>query len=157
MRIGIASLIAWDFLHQRPQKFTEELASLGHTLFYIEPTDFTLGRHLLARSLAQRVPAFRQVDDRICVLRPTIYPLFKQHTSQEFHNRWLAPLVTSQLRRLKLDFLLVLAPEYAPVPQALGFPNAYDHIDDLQFMEHVDTTRYVANEERISAVTGKGV
>lgn len=157
MRIGIASLIAWDFLHQQPQEFTEELASLGHTLLYIERTDFTLGRHLLARSLAQRVPAFRQVSDRICALRPTIHPPFKQHTSQESHNRWLAPLVTSQLRRLKLDFLLVLAPEYAPVAPALGIPYAYDHVADAQFMEHIDTTRYVANEDRIGAVTGKGV
>lgn len=149
VRIGIASLIAWDFLHQRPQKFAEELASLGHTLFYIEPTDFTLGRHVLARSLAQRVPAFRQVGDRVYALRPTIYPPFKQHTNQESHNRWLAPLVTSQLRRLKLDFLLVLAPEYAPVAQALGIPYAYDHVDDTQFMEHIDTARYVADMEQL--------
>lgn len=149
MRIGIASLISWEFLHQRPQKFAEELAALGHTIFYVEPTDFTVARHVLARSLAQRVPVFRQVAANIYALRPTIYPPFKQHAVEEARNRWLGPLVTSQLRRLKLDFLLVLAPEYAPVARKLGVPYAYDHVDDTQFMEHIDTARYVSNMERL--------
>lgn len=157
VRTGIASLIAFDFLRQRPQKFTEALALRGHALFYVKPAGFTLGHHLLARSLARHVPAFRQVGNRSYALRPTIFPPFQQHTGKESHNRWLTPLVASQLQRLKLGFLLVLAPEYAPVAQALGIPHAYDHVSGTQFMEQINTTPYAANEKRIRAVTGKVV
>lgn len=144
-KIGIISLIAWNFIHQRPHKFAEELASLGHTILYVEPSDFTVSRAATVKALRQRVPNFRMVAPNIYALRPVIYPPFRHHVSQLRRNRWLAPLVASQLRRLQLDFLIVLAPEYAPVVQLLGIPFAYDHVDDTQFMEHIDTERFVAD------------
>lgn len=143
-RIGIISLIAWDFIHQRPQKFAEELAACGHTVIYVEPSDFTVGHAATVRALRQRVPNFRRVAPNIYATRPVLYPPFRQFAEQQRRNRWLEPLVTSQLRRLRLDFVLVLAPEYAPVVRALGVPFAYDHVDDTQFMEHIDTERFVA-------------
>lgn len=143
MRIGIISLIGWRFLHQRPQKFAEELVALGHTVYYIEPSDFTQGRGTTLRGLRQRIPHLRQLTPRLGIVRPVIYPPFREHSGRQWRNRWLVPLITSQLRRLKLDFLLVLAPEYAPVVRQLGLPFAYDHVDDTQFMDHVDAARFL--------------
>jgi glycosyltransferase involved in cell wall biosynthesis len=151
MRIGIVSLIAWDFLHQRPQKFAEELAALGHTIYYVEPTDFGRGRYAHLTAIRQRVPAFRPVAPRIFALRPVLYPPFRAYAARQGRNRWLAPIVVQQLRRLRLDFLIVLAPEYAPVVEQLGVPFAYDHVDDTQFMEHIETARFVAAMERLLA------
>lgn len=151
MRIGIISLIHWEFIHQRPQKFAEELAALGHTVFYIEPSDLTRNRATMVRWVMQRVPHFRQVAPRIYALRPVIVPPFRQFALYQKYNRYLVPFVVAQLRRLKLDFLVILAPEYAPVARALGIPYAWDHVDDTQFMEHVDTDLFVAQMEELRA------
>jgi glycosyltransferase involved in cell wall biosynthesis len=149
MRIGIISLIAWDFIHQRPQKFAEELAALGHDIFYVEPSDFTASRYATLTALRQRVPFYREVMPRIAAIRPVIYPPFKHLDAQQTRNRWLVPLVASQLRRLQLDFLIVLAPEYARVAEMLGVPFAYDHVDDTQFMEHIHQERFIGNMHRL--------
>jgi glycosyltransferase involved in cell wall biosynthesis len=143
VRIGIISLIGWKFIQQRPQMFAEELVALGHTVYYIEPADFTAGRYATAKGLRQRIPHLRQLTPQLGILQPVIYPPFRDHSGRQWRNRYLVPLVVSQLRRLRLDFLIVLAPEYAPVVQRLGVPFAYDHIDDTQFMEHVDPARFL--------------
>ena len=149
MRIAIISLIAWDFIHQRPHKFAEELADRGHDVLYVEPASFTAGRYDTLKALCQRAPHLRRVAPNIRAIRPVLYPPFRQHGDRMGRNRWLAPLVTSQLRRLRPDFLIVLAPEYAPVVERLGVPFAYDHVDDTQLMDHVDTARFVAAMERL--------
>lgn len=149
MRIGIISLIGWDFIEQRPQKLAQELAARGHTIFYIEPATFGAGRLGTVYATLQTQPYFRQVADRIYTLRPVLYPPFREQSHRTVHNRWLTPLVVRQLRRLQLDFAIVLAPEYAGAIEALGIPFAYDHIDDTQFMEHVDSPRFVAAMEQL--------
>lgn len=143
MRIGIISLISWKFIQQRPQQFARELAALGHSVYYIEPADFTGGRQGTLKAMRQRLPHLRQVTPQIGVLSPVIYPPFRDHAKRQWRNRLLVPLVVSQLRRLNLDFLLVLAPEYAPVVRRLGIPFAYDHVDDTQFMDHVDQDQFL--------------
>lgn len=148
-RIAIISLIEWDFLHQRPHKFAEELAARGHTIFYVEPTEFDVGRYAKIKALRPGVPSCLPVAPNITVVRPVIYQPFRHYGKRLARNRWLAPLVASQLRRLGLDFLIVLAPEYAPVVEMLGLPFAYDHIDDTQFMDHVHTEHFVTAMDRL--------
>ncbi|MFN8512966.1 MAG: hypothetical protein U0841_10340 [Chloroflexia bacterium] len=143
MRIGIISLIGWRFIQQRPQQFARELIALGHTVYYIEPADFTRGRYATMTAMRQRIPHLRQASPQLGIVRPVLYPPFHEHAGRQWRNRWLIPLVASQLRRLNLDFLIVLAPEYAPVVRRLGIPFAYDHVDDTQHMDHVDAARFL--------------
>jgi hypothetical protein len=39
--------------------------------------------------------------------------------------------------------------EYEPVLRRLGVPFAYDHVDDTQFMEHIQTETFVACMQKI--------
>ena len=143
MRIGIFSLVAWDFIHQRPHKFAEELAALGHTIFYVEPPDLTGSRQArVQRALKTRLE-LRSVAPGITTLRPLVIPPFRAYAHLLPLNRVLQPLATRLLRSLKLDFAIVLATEYGPVVRALGIPFAYDHVDDTQFMEHILTEQFV--------------
>ena len=64
-------------------------------------------------------------------------------------NRLFEPWMIYRLRRLRLDFAIVSAVEYAPVLFRLGVPFAYDHLDDTQFMEHVLTERFVEQMEAL--------
>ncbi|HYU21349.1 MAG TPA: glycosyltransferase [Chloroflexota bacterium] len=149
MRIGIFSLIEWDFIHQRPHKFAEELAARGHTIFYIEPADVSGTRAGRLRRALHLRPPLRAVGPRITALRPMVVPPFRAYAHLLPLNRFLQPLATHLVRQLDLDFAIVLATEYAPVVRALGIPFAYDHVDDTHLMEHVLTEQFVRDMEAL--------
>lgn len=149
MRIGIISLIAWEYVKQRPQVFAQELAKLGHTVFYIEPVPVTLwGQFKLPRVLAMPL-RLRPVAYGVYALPGLMVPPFRMLRPFWGYNRILAPVMVWKLRRLKLDFIIDLAVEYEPVLHRLGVPFAYDHVDDTQFMEHIHTETFVEHMEKI--------
>lgn len=151
MRIGIISLIDWGFLEQRPHKFAYELAARDHTVYYIEPTlvngwslPITLVRWVQSAST-------RPVAPRIFAFPGLLIAPRRDQASYLHSNRYFAPWMAYRLRRLRLDFIIALAVEYAPVLTKLGVPFAYDHLDDTQFMEHILTDQFVQHMETLRA------
>lgn len=123
MRTGIASLNAFDFFRQVSQVVSEVPPSRARPGRDANAADFTSRRRSLARPLSQCVPASGLVGARGHGPPPMIDPPVRQETSQESHNRQSAPPVTSQLQRLKLGALPILAQEYAPAARPAGVPH----------------------------------
>jgi hypothetical protein len=68
MRIGLISLISWDYVKQRPQVFANELAKRGHLVFYIEPVPVMLWSQF-------RIPKILSVPLRIRPVAPGVFAL----------------------------------------------------------------------------------
>lgn len=139
MRIAIFSLIAWNFARQRPQVFAEELAKLGHQVFYVEPADLSAGpEEWVERSLKEPAePLAYELMPSLHVLRGRMIPPFRDYARLLHYNEKLAPITALMCRNLDLDFAVVLATEYASPILDLDIPFAYDHVDDTQHMDAV--------------------
>lgn len=136
------SLIPWEFLKQRPHKFAEELAKRGHSIYYFEPcASLPTRAHILVNAIrSQKAPA--RVVPGIWRIGPLLVPPFKRYTSLLKHNRWLSLLGARAMRKLNLDFAIVLSTEYLTAVRRAGVRYAFDHIDDTHFMDHICTERF---------------
>jgi glycosyltransferase involved in cell wall biosynthesis len=151
VRIGIISLIDWDFLEQRPQKFAHELAARGHSVYYVEPTPFSHWSPFFTLFHWFQSARTRSVAPGIFAFPGLMIAPRRDQASFLSLNRYFVPWMIRRLRTLRLDFIIVLAVEYAPVLIKLGVPFAYDHVDDTQFMEHVLTEEFVERMEALKA------
>lgn len=141
MRVGVFSLINWSFLDQRPQVVAKKLAEWGHDVYYIEP--FTAFKYWDDVSphpwptyeSACWVP--EQITARLSrVIMLTVLPHKRfagiLNKNQEYHDRNIA-----YIKELKLDFAVVIDPQYAEWCVQAGVPYIYDHVDDTHHMYHV--------------------
>src|SRR5579883_729119 len=153
MRIAIFSLIEWDFVNQRPQAFARELARRGHEVLYVEPAALADDVDAwLAERREGRIGVY-PAEPGIRVAEGTMIPPRDSCRHLYPHNRELAYATARWLAGFDLDFALLLAPEYGPAVAELGLPCAYDHVDETQYMDGVDTAAYVQAMEALKAVT----
>lgn len=151
MRIGIFSLIGWDFLQQRPHRFAQGLAALGHEVYYVEPAPTSRRWPVTASLHWIRSGRSRQIAPGLLRFPGLVIAPRRDQAAFLYFNRFLEPWMTLHVRRLQLDFAIVSAVEYAPVVFTLGLPFAYDHLDDTQFMEHVLTDLFVEQMEALKS------
>lgn len=153
MRIAIFSLIDWDFVNQRPQAFARELARRGHEILYVEPSvllgDFD---EWIEQRRAGDIGTY-QAERGIWVAEGTMIPFRTGYRELYPHNRDLAAATARWLAQYDLDFAILLSPEYTPVVAELGIPCAYDHVDETQYMDGVDTDAYVQSMEELKTLT----
>ena len=132
MRIAIFSLIPWDFLKQRTHAIAVELTKLGHEIYYFEPFMFNR-RPDRFLSEALKSARIRQSEERnIHLLSSPYFWSRKRYSSYFFMNRVLSGRIVRLIRRLRVDFIIVLDPEYGLPVISSGVPHAYDHVDDTQ-------------------------
>ena len=145
MNIGIISLIPWNFLKQRPHMFAEELVKSGHSVYYVEPINpYDIRPQRLKRMGRLYIkPNIDEVHPSLHIIHGLMLPPVLKYRKYIEMNRIFSKIYSRIFRNLKLDFIIVLQPEFADAVLASGVPFAYDHVDDTQFMDGIWKERYV--------------
>jgi hypothetical protein len=149
MRIALFSLIEWDFVNQRPQAFARELAALGHEILYVEPPSVADSLEAWQARIEKGDIHTYQVEKNITICDGMLMPL--RDARQYQMNESLHARVATFLKLQNIDFSIVLSPEYVDSLLQLGRPFAYDHVDETQFMDGMDTAAYVEAMDRLKA------
>ncbi|MBI5117415.1 hypothetical protein HZA56_13140 [Candidatus Poribacteria bacterium] len=153
MRIAIFSLIPWETLRQRPHAIAMELARMGHEVYYVEPFVFSRKLHLLAREVFKSARLRESPESNIHLLCSPYFWSYEKYANYFFMNKVLSIRMIRLMRGLKIDFSIVLDPEYYLSMAGSGIPHAYDHVDDTQYMPGAPTERYIASMNRIKKTT----
>ena len=141
MKVGIFSVIEWNFLDQRPQVIAKKLAEWGHSVTYLEPF-FRL------KAWSDNFNHQWNEYESCCWSRRVVHPgveairmlWLPAHKSIEkiicMNNNYIESN-RKVIESLGLDLAIVIDPSWSRILYDMKIPFIYDHVDDTHQMEAV--------------------
>lgn len=148
MKIGLLSLIPWNFIKQRPHAFAIWLARSGHEVYFFEPPSISKNMRYVVNRFKQCLRP-RLIEENIYLIPPVLVPNSKKFQRYLSLNRFFGVVFNLIIRRFKLDLFIVHEPEYADIVIRSGIPFLYDHIDDTHLFSTVVYKRTLENIQKL--------
>lgn len=141
MKIGVFSVIEWGFLDQRPQVIAKKLSEWGHEVHYLEPffrlkewnDEFFHPWSEYEKNCWNSRNVFPGVKATTMLVMPS-HKIIEGilHKNEFYKNKNL-----EYLKKLELDFAVVVDPFWGELLEEIGVPFFYDHVDDTHQMDAV--------------------
>ncbi|MEP2944626.1 MAG: hypothetical protein ABJN11_10510 [Lentilitoribacter sp.] len=141
MKVGVFSVIDWNFLDQRPQVLAKKIAEWGHDVVYIEP--FTKLTHWSAAAPHEwsnyeaQCWQISNVASGINVCKLLNLPAHKSIADLMPYNKNYESQNKAFIKSLELDLAIVVDPCIGVMLDELDIPYIYDHVDDTHLMNAV--------------------
>ena len=135
MKILVFSAVPWNFLWQRMQHVTSELALRGHQVVYVEePIYISTSSFIKDRAQGKQSAKTKKISDNLSVV--TLYVPELRGRLESVKNRFLNSLFKSSLNNLdfKPDVAIFYSIEFVPLIETLQSLNSritFDCADDI--------------------------
>jgi glycosyltransferase involved in cell wall biosynthesis len=141
MKIGVFSLIPWNFLDQRPQMMARKLAEWGHEVVYFETFEYfdhwddqtphPWGKYW------ERAWHTKHISARLTAVNPLMVPAQRRFAGIQDMNIEFEIENKRRIAQMGLDLAIVIDPQWGRILDELEIPYIYDHVDDTHHMNHV--------------------